>query len=116
MKFPENASFLSPKQVNWCGIAPYFAVNTQIRPGTATGAEKPKTKLVIGFSSEQPAAPPACIAGRPILPVIKFEQKLTVKIRLSSNMGGLGGFCVQAGTGHSYSIVAIRVFDGQNLR
>ena len=41
-----------------------FAVNTQIRSGTAfTGAEKPKTKLVIGFSSEQPAAPPACIAG-----------------------------------------------------
>jgi hypothetical protein len=70
----------------------YFAVNTHIRPGTATGAEKPKTKLTIGFSSEQPVAPPACLAGWPILPVIMFEQKLAVKIRLSSNLGGLGGF------------------------
>ncbi|MAN06303.1 MAG: hypothetical protein CMJ56_05450 [Planctomycetaceae bacterium] len=92
MKFPENASFLSPKQVIWCGIAPYFAVNTHIRPGTATGAEKPKTKLIIGFSSEQPVAPPACVAGWPILPVSMFQQKLAVKIRLSSNLGGLGGF------------------------
>lgn len=75
MKFPENASFLSPKQVNWCGIAPYFAVNTQIRSGTATGTVQPKTKLSLEARRNNPRHPPAGVAGRPILPSSKFEEK-----------------------------------------
>ena len=97
MKFPENASFLSPKQVNWCGIAPYFAVNTQIRSGTATGTVQPKTKLSLEARRNNPRHPPAGVAGRPILPSSKFEQKASSQNKTVKQHRGFRGFLVAAG-------------------
>ncbi len=92
MKFPENASFLSPKQVNWCGIAPYLPSTHKSDPGRPPEQRKRVKICLLEARWNNPRHPPAGVAGRPILSAFEFEQKLAVKIRLSSNIGYMGYF------------------------